>query len=92
MAWPGVRILATILFVIDSLTVLSTHSHGLVTPSTWIVSVAEWAVGLTVIVFLWDRRSSEYFAGLRQARQLATPQWRSAPRSGSSRGPSEQNP
>jgi hypothetical protein len=76
---PGVRVLGTILFVIDSLTVLSTHSHGLLTPSTWVISVAEWAVGLAVIVLLWDRRSTAYFADLHQARQLATPQWRSAP-------------
>jgi predicted Ser/Thr protein kinase len=76
---PGVRILSTILFVIDSLTVLSTHTHGLLTPSTWVISVAEWAVGLAVIVLLWDRRSTAYFTDLRQARQLAAPQWRSAP-------------
>jgi hypothetical protein len=76
---PGVRILSTILFVIDSLTVLSTHTHGLLTPSTWIISVAEWAVGLAVIVLLWDRRSTAYLAHLRQARQLAIPRWRSAP-------------
>jgi hypothetical protein len=76
---PGVRALATILFVIDSLTVLNTRTHGVVTPSTWIVSVAEWAAGLAVIVFLWDRRSSAYFAEVRQARHLATPRWRSAP-------------
>jgi predicted Ser/Thr protein kinase/NADH:ubiquinone oxidoreductase subunit K len=75
---PGVRMVSTILFVIDSLTVLSTHTQGLLTPSTWIISVAEWAVGLAVIVFLWDRRSTAYLADLRQARQLATPQWRSA--------------
>ena len=75
---PGVRILSTVLFVIDSLTVLSTHTQGLLTPSTWIISVAEWAVGLAVIVLLWDRRSTAYLADLRQARQLATPQWRSA--------------
>jgi serine/threonine kinase PknH len=85
MAWrtrrgrPGVRILSTILFVIDSLTVLSTHTHGLLTPSTWVISVAEWAVGLAVVVLLWDRRSTAYFTDLRQARQLAAPQWRSAP-------------
>jgi hypothetical protein len=36
-------------------------------------------VGLAVIVLLWDRRSTAYFADLHQARQLATPQWRSAP-------------
>jgi hypothetical protein len=36
-------------------------------------------VGLIVIVFMWDRRSSAYFAELRQARHLAAPQWRSAP-------------
>jgi hypothetical protein len=76
---PGVRVLSTVLFVVDSLTVLNIHSQGLVTPSTWIVSVAEWAVGLIVIVFMWDRRSSAYFAELRQARHLAAPQWRSAP-------------
>jgi len=76
---PGVRVLSTILFVIDSLTVLSTHTHGLLTPSTWVISVAEWAVGLAVIVLLWDRRSTAYFTDLRQARQLAAPQWRSAP-------------
>jgi hypothetical protein len=76
---PGVRILSTVLFVVDSLTVLNIHSQGLVTPSTWIVSVAEWAVGLIVIVFMWDRRSGTYFAELRQARHLAVPQWRSAP-------------
>jgi Protein kinase domain len=76
---PGVRILSTVFFVIDSLTVLNTHSHGVLTPSTWIVGVAEWAVGLTIIVFLWDRRSSAYFAELRQARYRATPQWRPAP-------------
>ena len=75
---PGVRILSTILFVIDSLTVLSTHTQGLLTPSTWIITVAEWAVGLAVIVLLWDRRLTAYLADLRQARQLATPQWRSA--------------
>jgi hypothetical protein len=75
---PGVRILSTILFVIDSLTVLSTHTHGLLTASTWIMTVAEWAVGLVVIVLLWDRRSTAYFTDLRQARQLAAPQWRSA--------------
>jgi hypothetical protein len=77
---PGVRVLSTILFVIDSLTVLSTHTHGLLTPSTWVISVAEWAVGLAVIMLLWDRRSTAYFTDLRQARQLAAPQWRSAPR------------
>lgn len=76
---PGVRVLSTVLFVVDSLTVLNIHSQGLVTPSTWIVSVAEWAAGLIVIVFMWDRRSSAYFAELRQARHLAAPQWRSAP-------------
>ena len=76
---PGVRILSTILFVIDSLTVLSTHTHGLLTPSTWVISVAEWAVGLAVIVLLWDRRSTAYFTTLSQARQLAAPRWRSAP-------------
>jgi hypothetical protein len=76
---PGVRVLSTVLFVVDSLTVLNIYSQGLVTPSTWIVSVAEWAVGLIVIVLMWDRRSSAYFAELRQARHLAAPQWRSAP-------------
>ena len=72
---PGVRIMSTILFGIDCLTVARTFSHGLVTGPTWIIGVAEWGIGLTVIVFLWDRRSSAYFAQQRQARSLATPQW-----------------
>jgi hypothetical protein len=76
---PGVRIMSTILFGIDCLTVARTFSHGLVTGPTWIIGVAEWGIGLTVIVFLWDRRSSTYFARQRQARSLATPQWRTAP-------------
>ena len=76
---PGVRVLATVLFAIDSLTVLGTRSHGFLTPSTWIAGVAEWAVGLVVIVFLWDRRSSDYFAELQRARKQATPQWRARP-------------
>jgi len=76
---PGVRIMSTIFFGIDCLTVARTFSHGLVTGPTWIVGVAEWGIGLTVIVFLWDRRSSAYFAQQRQARSLATPQWRAAP-------------
>ena len=76
---PGVRIMSTILFGIDCLTVARTSSHGLVTGPTWIIGVAEWGIGLTVIVFLWNRRSSAYFARQRQARSLATPQWRTAP-------------
>ena len=76
---PGVRVMSTIFFGIDCLTVARTFSHGLMTGPTWIVGVAEWGIGLTVIVFLWDRRSSAYFAQQRQARSLATPQWRTAP-------------
>ena len=85
MAWrtrrgrPGVRIVSAILFGIDCLTVARTSSHGLVTGPTWVLGVAEWGIGLTVIVFLWNRRSSAYFAQQRQARSLATPQWRTAP-------------
>ena len=73
---PGVRVMSTILFGIDCLTVARTFSHGLVTGPTWIVGVAEWGVGLAVIVFLWSRRSSAYFEQQRRARSLATPQWR----------------
>ena len=51
---PGVRIMSTILFGIDCLTVARTFSHGLVTGPTWIIGVAEWGIGLAVIVFLWD--------------------------------------
>jgi hypothetical protein len=76
---PGVRVMSTILFGIDCLTVARTFSHGLVTGPTLIIGVAQWVIGLAVIVFLWDRRSSAYFARQRQARSLATPQWRAAP-------------
>ena len=79
-AWPaGVRVMSMIFFGLDCLTVAKTFAHGLVTGPTWIIGVAEWGIGLTVIVFLWDRRSSAYFAQQRQARSLATPQWRTAP-------------
>jgi Protein kinase domain len=77
---PGVRIMSTVFFVIDSLTVASSYTQGIVTVPAWIVILAEWGVGLTAIVFLWDRRSSGYFAELRRARYLAVPQWRSAAR------------
>ncbi len=76
---PGVRIVSTVLFVVNSLGVLSTHSHGFLTPATWTTGAAEWAVGLIVIVFLWDRRSTAYFAELQRARKQATPQWRGTP-------------
>jgi Protein kinase domain len=76
---PGVRVMSAILFGIDCLTVARTFSHGVVTGPTWIIGLAEWAIGLTVLVFLWDRRSSAYFARQRQARTLATPQWGTAP-------------
>jgi hypothetical protein len=76
---PGVRVMSAIFFGLDCLTVAKTSAHGLVTGPTWIIGVAEWGVGLTVIVFLWDRRSSAYLAQQRQARSLATPQWRTAP-------------
>ncbi len=75
----GVRVLSAVFFALDSLTVANTYSHGLLTPATWIAGLAEWGVGLAVIVCLWDRRSSAYFTELRQARQQATPQWHRAP-------------
>ncbi len=67
------RVVSTVLFVLDSLAVLSTRSHGFLTPATWITGAAEWAVGLIVIVFLWDRRSTAYFAELQRARKQAVP-------------------
>jgi hypothetical protein len=76
---PGVRVMSMIFFGLDCLTLAKTFAHGLVTGPVWIIGAAEWGVGLTVIVFLWDRRSSAYFAQQRQARSLATPQWRTAP-------------
>ena len=83
---PGVRVLSMIFFILHSLTVASTYSRGLLTHATWIAGLAEWGAGLAIIVLLWDRRSSAYFAGLRQARQLATPQWR-PPEHGRAAGP-----
>jgi hypothetical protein len=76
---PGVRVMSMIFFGLDCLTVAKTYAHGLLTGPTWVLGVAEWGVGLTVIVFLWDRRSSAYLEQQRQARSLATPQWRAAP-------------
>ena len=76
---PGCGSCPPTFFGLDLLTVAKTFAHRLVTGPVWIIGVAEWGIGLTVIVFLWDRRSSAYFAQQRQARSLATPQWRTAP-------------
>jgi serine/threonine protein kinase len=76
---PGVRVMSMILFGLDCLTVAKTYAHGLLTGPTWILGAAEWGVGLTVILFLWDRRSTAYLEQQRRARSLATPQWRTAP-------------
>lgn len=76
---PGVRVMSMIFFGLDCLTVAKTYAHGLVTGPTWIIGAAEWGVGLIVILFLWDRRSTAYLEQQRQARSLATPQWRTAP-------------
>jgi len=70
---PRVRVLSLIFFILHSLTVASTYSRGLLTHATWIAGLAEWGVGLAIIVLLWDRRSSAYFAGLRQARAAGHP-------------------
>lgn len=75
---PGVRIWSTALFGIDTLSMIHAYSGGLLAHPALFFGLAEWGAGLTVIVFLWDRRSSSYFARLRQARWLATPQWRPA--------------
>ena len=73
---PGVRIWSTALFGIDTLSMIHGYSGGALTHPALLFGLAEWGTGLAVIVFLWDRQSSSYFAQLRQARSLATPQWR----------------
>lgn len=79
-ARPGARFTATGLFILNSIGVFSSSAAGLSSHPTFVFSLAEWGVGLIAIVFLWDRRSGQYFAEVRQARQQATPQWRREPR------------
>jgi ABC-type uncharacterized transport system permease subunit len=55
------RILASVLFGINTLELLATFTR----PSTIlgvVFAVALWIVGLGAIVFLWRRESSEFFA------------------------------
>jgi hypothetical protein len=75
---PGVRIWSTALFGIDTLSLIHSWAGGVLTHPAWFFGLAEWGAGLAAIVFLWSRQSSSYFAQLRQARSLATPQWRPA--------------
>jgi hypothetical protein len=54
------RILSTVLFGVYTLA----QVYGALTPSTAaaeIYDILVWLIGLTAVVFLWQRRSSEYF-------------------------------
>ena len=66
---------AAVLFVINTIAVFSSDAEGIPTHLTFMFALAEWGVGLIAVVFLWDRRSSQYFTELRQARSLAVPEW-----------------
>ena len=72
---PGVRIWSTALFGIDTLSLIHSYWGGVLTHPALFFGLAEWGAGLAVIVLLWSRQSGSYFAQLRQARSLATPQW-----------------
>ena len=73
--WRGARITATWFFVLNSIGVFTSNAEGLFTHLGFDFGLAEWGAGLIAIVFLWDRRSGEFFTELRRARESATPEW-----------------
>jgi hypothetical protein len=73
--WRGARITATWFFILNTIGVFTSNAAGLTTHLGFDFGVAEWAAGLVAIVFLWDRRSGEFFTEMRRVRRLATPEW-----------------
>ena len=55
------RIAATVLFAFGTLNLVS-HFRGTITAGNITYSAVTWLVGLAVIVFLWQKSSSKYFA------------------------------
>jgi hypothetical protein len=83
----GARALATTFFVLNTMGVFGSSVTGVSTQLNFVVGLTEWGAALVATVFLWDRRSGQYFAESRQARTLATPEWpkRNRARNGGSR-------
>jgi hypothetical protein len=81
------RVTAAALFAINTIAILSSNAGGISDHLSFIFELAEWGVGLLVLVSLWDRRSSIYFTELNSVRSLAVPAWpqKATPQSGGPR-------
>jgi hypothetical protein len=71
--WRGARGTAAVLLAVSAVTVYGTNANGDSTHLSLLFGLAEWGVGLLAVVFLWDWRSGQYFAGLRQAGRRPAP-------------------
>jgi hypothetical protein len=75
----GTQVLSVIFFALNTLGVLGSFADPFSTYLTLACGVVEWGVALATLVFLWQRRSGEYFAELHQVRELTAPQWPTRP-------------
>jgi hypothetical protein len=69
----GTRVLSTIFFALNTLSVLGSYADRFSTYLTLISGVAEWGVALAAVVLLWQRSASRYFTELQRPRELAAP-------------------
>ncbi len=70
-AWPA----SILLFIINTISLLGGNAGGIANYATFAFDLAQWGAGLLVVLSLWDRRSTAYFAELNRARSLAIPEW-----------------
>lgn len=58
------RIVGTVLFAIDTVSVFAGAAAGPGGGATRIYSILVWVIGLAAVILLWQRASSEYFRGV----------------------------
>ena len=58
------RIVGTVLFAIDTISVFAGAAAGPGGGATRIYSILIWVIGLAAVILLWQRASSEYFRGV----------------------------
>lgn len=70
MAWANgrgrnwARVLSSVLFGIDTLSLVANLSQHVPTASL-LAGVVQWAIGLGAIMYLWNKQSSQYFSSRR---------------------------
>jgi Protein kinase domain len=76
--WTKTRIVASALFGINSIVLLSSNAGGISNYLTFLFDVAIWGAGLVAILSLWNVRSTVYFTELDRAKSFATPDFQKA--------------